>query len=132
MLCNQSLKIGAEKQQRQTVIFLTSFPVFNSFPTVTFFKRYFTFFSETIPIKGSFVYSQDEKPSFFALLREGSYEVTSKMNIKEFLFNIWKDEKGNKMDFQKFISVLKINKYITDLNSLNEQSYYDVIFNSEK
>ena len=80
---NQSLKIGAEKQQRQTVIFLTSFPVFNSFPTVTFFKRYFTFFSETIPIKGSFVYSQDEKPSFFALLREGSYEVTSKMNIKE-------------------------------------------------
>ena len=80
---NQSLKIGAEKQQRQTVIFLTSFPVFNSFPTVTFFKRYFTFFSETIPIKGSFVYCQDEKPSFFALLREGSYEVTSKMNIKE-------------------------------------------------
>ena len=80
---NQSLKIGAEKQQRQTVIFLTSFPVFNSFPTVTFFKRYFTFFSEAIPIKGSFVYCQDEKPSFFALLREGSYEVTSKMNIKE-------------------------------------------------
>ncbi len=80
---NQSLKIGAEKQQRQTVIFLTSFPVFNSFSTVTFFKRYFTFFSETIPIKGSFVYCQDEKPSFFALLREGSYEVTSKMNIKE-------------------------------------------------
>ena len=59
-------------------------------------------------------------------------EENKKMNIKEFLFNIWKDEKGNKMDFQKFISVLKINKYITDLNSLNEQSYYDVIFNSEK
>ena len=80
---NQSLKIGAEKQQRQTVIFLTSFPVFNTFPTITFFKRYFTFFSEKIPIKGSFVYCQDDKPNFFALLREGSYEVTSKMNIKE-------------------------------------------------
>ena len=80
---NQSLKSGAEKQQRQTVVFLTNFPVFNSFPIVTFFKRYFTFFSEKNPIKGSFIYCQDDKPNFFALLREGSYEVTSKMNLKE-------------------------------------------------
>ena len=102
---NQSLKIGAEKQQRQTVVFLTSFPVFNTFPTITFFKRYFTFFSEKIPIKGSFVYCQDDKPNFFALLREGSYEVTSKMNIKElsnliaYLLNKSKsDESQNKLN----------------------------------
>jgi len=54
-----------------------------------------------------------------------------KMNVKEFLFNLWKDDKGEKMDFQQFISVLKINKYITDLNALKEQNYYNIIFKSE-
>ena len=54
-----------------------------------------------------------------------------KINIKEFLFNIWKDEKGDKMDFQQFMSVLKINKYITDLNGLNEENYYNLIFKNE-
>ena len=54
-----------------------------------------------------------------------------KMNVKEFLFNLWKDEKGDKMDFQQFIGVLKMNKYITDLNALKEQNYYNIIFKSE-
>ena len=54
-----------------------------------------------------------------------------KMNVKEFLFNLWKDEKGERMDFQQFIGVLKINKYITDLNALKEQNYYNIIFKSE-
>ena len=54
-----------------------------------------------------------------------------KMNVKEFLFNLWKDDKGDKMDFQQFIGVLKINKYITDLNALKEQNYYNIIFKSE-
>ena len=54
-----------------------------------------------------------------------------KINIKEFLFNIWKDEKGEKMDFERFIGVLKSNKYITDLNGLNEENYYNVIFKNE-
>ena len=54
-----------------------------------------------------------------------------KINIKESLFDIWKDEKGDKIDFQKFISVLKSNKYITDLNGFNEENYYSIIFKSE-
>ena len=54
-----------------------------------------------------------------------------KINIKEFLFNIWKDDKGEKMNFQQFINVLKINKYITDLNGLNEENYYNLIFKNE-
>jgi hypothetical protein len=59
------------------------------------------------------------------------YNKSKKMNVKEFLFNLWKDEKGDKMDFQQFIGVLKINKYITDLNALKEQNYYNIIFKSE-
>ena len=35
------------------------------------------------------------------------------------------------MDFQKFMNVLKINKYITDLNGLNEEIYYNIIFNND-
>ena len=60
-----------------------------------------------------------------------SSNKNKKLNIKEFLFNIWKDDKGDKIDFLQFISVLKINKYITDLNSLNEGNYYSIIFKSE-
>ena len=54
-----------------------------------------------------------------------------KINIKDFLFNIWKDEKGEKMDYEKFIGVLKINKYITDINGFNEENYYNIIFKNE-
>ena len=60
-----------------------------------------------------------------------SENKNKKINIKEFLFNIWKDEKGERIDFEKFISVLKINKYITDLNGLNEENYYNIIFQNE-
>ena len=59
------------------------------------------------------------------------HNKNKKMNVKEFLFNLWKDEKGEKMDFQQFIGVLKMNKYITDLNALKEQNYYNIIFKSE-
>ena len=70
--------------------------------------------------------TNNNKKSTFTLQNENK-----KINIKEFLFNIWKDEKGDKMDFEKFISVLKINKYITDLNGLNDENYYNIIFNNE-
>ena len=70
--------------------------------------------------------TNNNKKSTFTLQNENK-----KINIKEFLFNIWKDEKGDKIDFQKFINVLKINKYITDLNGLNDENYYNIIFNNE-
>ena len=53
-----------------------------------------------------------------------------KINIKEFLFNIWKDDKGEKMNFQQFINVLKINRYMTDINAFKEEKYYNIIFES--
>ena len=50
------------------------------------------------------------------------------INIKEFIFNLWKDESGNKMDFEKFMSILKMNRYITDINAFKEDNYYNIIF----
>ena len=83
---------------------------------------------------------QNEDIMFQQMLEENNKENNlgledenrnKKMNIKEFLFNIWKDEKGDKMDFLQFLSVLKINKYITDLNGFIEQNYYNAIFKND-
>ena len=52
----------------------------------------------------------------------------NKMNIKEFLFNLWKEENENKMDFSKFMNILKVNRYMTDLNAFKEENYYNIIF----
>ncbi len=65
-------------------------------------------------------------------LRKKSKKIVkdNKMNInrKEFIFNLWKDESGNKMDFEKFMSILKMNRYITDINAFKEDNYYNIIF----
>ena len=52
----------------------------------------------------------------------------NKMNIKEFLFNLWKEDNENKMDFAKFMNILKVNRYMTDLNAFKEENYYNIIF----
>ena len=58
------------------------------------------------------------------------YEGISGINIiKEFLFDLWKiDENSTYFNFQKFLDVMKINKYITDLIDFNDVKYYDIIF----
>ena len=55
-------------------------------------------------------------------------EIKPTINIKDLLFNIWKDEKGNNFDLKKFISVLKVNKYTSNVQHTIEEKYYDIIF----
>ena len=52
-----------------------------------------------------------------------------KMNIKELIFEIWKDDTGNNINIKQFLLILKIGNYITDLNNSNNKKYYDYIFN---
>ena len=52
-----------------------------------------------------------------------------KMNIKELIFEIWKDNSGKNINIKQFLMMLKIGNYITDLNSNNNKKYYDIIFN---
>ena len=40
-----------------------------------------------------------------------------KMNIKDLLFEIWKDDNGNNINIRQLLSILKIGKYINDLNN---------------
>ena len=49
-------------------------------------------------------------------------------SIKDFLFNIWKDDKGNNFNFKDFINVLKISKYNCYLEDYNDFKYYDIVF----
>ena len=70
--------------------------------------------------------------SFFDYLNDKSEKEDKNKGsnkIKEFLFDIWKnDENSNFFDFKKFLDVLKVNKYVTDYADLNEVRYYDIIF----
>ena len=49
-------------------------------------------------------------------------------SIKDFLFNIWKDEKGNNFNFKEFINVLKISRYVNELEEPSGVKYYDLVF----
>jgi hypothetical protein len=50
------------------------------------------------------------------------------ISIKDFIFDLWKDESGNYIDFKRFIEVLKIINYITDFTEYSYKRYYEVIF----
>ena len=62
--------------------------------------------------------------------KKNAKDNISKVNIKEFIFNLWKDDDGNKMDFGKFISLINMNRYMTDINAFKEQRYFNLIFES--
>ena len=62
--------------------------------------------------------------------KKNTKDIISKINIKEFIFNLWKDDDENRMDFGKFISLIKMNRYMTDINAFKEQRYYNLIFES--
>ena len=62
--------------------------------------------------------------------RKNTKENISKVNIKEFIFNLWKEDDGNRMDFGKFISLINMNRYMTDINAFKEQKYFNLIFES--
>ena len=55
-------------------------------------------------------------------------ENKKNFTIKDLLFNIWKDDKGNNFNYKKFINVLKVSKYISNLGGNKENNYYDIIF----
>ena len=94
------------------------------------FMEYHFWFEQELEYQNEEIFPQEENHN---ISRKNNNDLSSnkKINIKEFLFNLWKDEKGEKMDFEQFIGVLKINKYITDLNGFNEENYYYVIFKNE-
>ena len=48
--------------------------------------------------------------------------------IKDFLFNIWKDENGNNFNIKEFINTLIMTRYINTNGEYNEFKYYDIIF----
>lgn len=49
--------------------------------------------------------------------------------IKNFLFNIWKNEK-NLINIEEFFNVLKNSRYVTEIKVLNESKYYNIIFDN--
>ena len=48
--------------------------------------------------------------------------------IKDVLFSIWKDDKGNNFNIIDFLNVLKTNKYQSDLEENENDNYYDILF----
>ena len=62
------------------------------------------------------------------IVSKKSRKNINKIHIKDFLFNLWKDENGNRIDFEKLINILKINRYMTDINGFKDERYYNLIF----
>ena len=58
----------------------------------------------------------------------GKKEENKGMTIKDFLFDIWKDDKGDNFNFNEFINVLKINRYANELEEYSGVKYFDIIF----
>jgi len=54
----------------------------------------------------------------------------NKMSIKDFLFELWKDDTGNNVNVKQILSILKIGNYITDISNNDNKKYYDVILDN--
>ena len=59
------------------------------------------------------------------LIKKEESKVSS---IKDFLFNIWRDEKGNNFNFKEFLNVLKVSRYVKQLEEISGVKYYDIVF----
>ena len=57
-------------------------------------------------------------------------EENTYISIKDFLFNIWKDDKGNNFNFRDFINTLKAARYINQIEEkdFEEKRYINTIF----
>ena len=66
---------------------------------------------------------------FEKIINKLSEEITN-ISIKDFLFNIWKDDKGNNFNFRDFINTLKASRYINQLEEKDyeHQRYINIIF----
>ena len=62
------------------------------------------------------------------LEKMGKKEEIKGMTIKDFLFDIWKDDKEDNFNFNEFINVLKINRYVKELEENTGVKYFDIIF----
>ena len=90
-------------------------------------------------VKNKTVYKKIEKRTPKLITNSSNkLETTNKNNdvkliktIKDFLFNIWKDEKGNNFNFKDFINVLKPIRYIENIKEkdFSGERYFDIIFN---
>ena len=56
-------------------------------------------------------------------------EDNTNKTIKDLLFNIWKNEKGNNFNIKDFINSLKPIKYKNDYQEKADERYFDIIFN---
>ena len=83
------------------------------------------FFEYNFWFEKFFDYQKFKKPSDESDLK--FIEKDIEMNIKDFLFELWKDENNN-IDLKKMLEVLKMNNYITDFIEYNNKKYFDVIF----
>ena len=57
----------------------------------------------------------------------GKKDENKGMTIKDFLFDIWKDD-GDNFNFNGFINVLKFNRYVNVLEEYSGVKYFDIIF----
>ena len=66
---------------------------------------------------------------FEKIINKISEEITN-ISIKDFLFSIWKDDKGNNFNFRDFINTLKASRYINQLEEkyYEHQRYINIIF----
>ena len=57
-------------------------------------------------------------------------ENEDKIDIKNFLFELWNDGNDN-IDLKKLLKVLRMSNYITDFVEYNGKKYFDVVFLEE-
>ena len=150
-------KILTEKKEKEIMSILKNKIINDKFlPKNEFFKFSFWFesdfeyinlnsnknnnkFKRNTMIKTKTIYKKVERkstkqsPSSSSKLEKicniNSEDNTTK-TIKDLLFNIWKDEKGNNFNIKDFINVLKPIKYKNNYQEKDDERYFDIIFNN--
>ena len=110
--------------------FESEFEAINNF-NKTKFKRVSIFKAKTSLKKSErkLVKQMPFSPSKSEKINKNTEDI-SPISIKDFLFNIWKDDKGTNFNLKDFINAIKPEKYIKNLEEIDydEERYFDIIF----
>jgi len=111
----------AEKQRRQTISILTSFPILKGLSYYSINKNYFNDFITCYYKKGEKLITQFEFVNSIYLIREGDFDISTKLTFNEVidLIKYYIDKIKNKEQIKEIIEYININYFneITELRS---------------
>ena len=125
-----SLKIGADKNLRDTLNFIVELPLFRTIQPAIFYNKYFTSISRHNIENCQNILTEGENPDYIILLKTGEYSVTAHCSLYDisklmyYFIYINKDMKNRQSQLQYYYNLIKDTEKLLNENTKFKKFYF--------